>query len=1151
MKNQAVLPCWLSIPNLLLTALFDLNHYRINYEAIMNSTTHYSKIKGTGMAWLMLALCTGVPIVSLPSYASATNIAGIVLADRTISGQVTSQTDDTPMPGVNVLVKGSTTGTTTDANGRFSMSIGDQAGQVLIFSYIGYTPQELQVGNQSIFNVVLAESNETLQEVVVTALGISKDKKALGYSVGEVKGKDIVNVPQENVVNALAGRVAGVTINQTSGAGSSVSVIIRGATSLSNDNQPLFVIDGVPVANGLNNTRSMGDRNNVDYGNAISDINPDDIENISVLKGPSAAALYGSRAGNGVIMITTKSGKKGKGLGVSFSTSNVFEKPYRYLDLHYKYANGARNNALTQGSAYWGGPTLDAGNTAVQWNSPIGADGNPVATPLLSYKDNMKNFLQTGITSTNNLAISGSSDKAVYRVSYNYMANQGLIPNSDLKRHSISASGEYQLHKSLTLSSNLNFSKNGADNRPSTANRGANPLEAVYAHSNVNVLDLKDYWMPGAEHVAQRVPSSNVDNPYFLAYGINNGFNRDRVYGNLKLDWTINPKFSAFARISHDQFSENRETKIPLSYTRGRNGGYYMQGINRQETNLDFLATYQEKINDFDIRISGGANSMRISASDFYMGGATLTVPGLYRISNVPQNALSASNGASEKAIYSLLGTAVIGYKDQLYLDLAARNDWSSTLPASNRSYFYPAASLSWLPSTTFNLPQEISLLKVRASWAKSGNDTSPYQLVPTLGTGSWGPVVTTGVPGTLLNSNLKPEIATAQEYGFDLNLYDNRIRFEATYYYMENKNQILSIQTPGSSGFSSKLINAGLLSSKGVELNLGTSPIRDLNGWNLDVNVNFTRNRTKIKELAPGVNFFQLWDDNGGGAFTYVGEEIGNLYSRGYAKVTDPTSPYYLWPILDNNGEWIAQNDREDREKVGNFNPKFMMGSQINLSYKRFNLSASFDWRAGGNFQSYTYRYGESDWKSQRQIDNLIPGGNYSPDELAALLKSDPEKYIIPQNGNFPRVGGHTKETGGMPLDDGFDGAFIPGVIAITNAEGQITGYKEHLGGEDTKVYPVTDTYPWSYNKQITFDASFIKLREISFGYNLPAIKGFNNVNVSVFSRNIMLWTASKIGIDPERAFQADGGRFRQGIELQNVMPWTIPVGFKINFSL
>lgn len=1062
---------------------------------------------------------------------------------RTVTGKITSSEDGTSMPGVNVILKGTQKGTSSSASGNYTIEV-NGTNAILVFSFVGYEALEVPVGNKNVVDVSLTPGAENLSEVVVTALGIKREKRALGYSVGEVAGKDIVNVPQENVLNALSGRVAGVQINQTSGVGSSVSIIIRGATSLSNDNQPLFVVDGVPIANSLNNLRSMGDRNNVDYGNAISDLNPDDVESISVLKGPSAAALYGSRAGNGVILITTKSGKKGKGLGVSFSTSNVFETPYRFLDFHYKYGSGNRNARLDETSAYWAGPELDKGILAAQWNSPLDANGQKIPTELRSYKDNMKNFLETGITTTNNLSISGSGDKSTYRVSYNYMQNNGPIPNSDLKRHTLSAAGTYDISNKVKLSTNLNFVRSFSKNRPSTANRGANPLEAVYLWPHVDVRDLKNYWVPGNEQIRQLSPSANGDNPYFLAYGINNGFNRDRVYGNMKLDYNITPELSAFARVSYDMFTEDRETKIPWSYSRVRNGGYYLQGIGRNETNTDFLLTYKKAIKSFDLSVSGGGNYMVQNYKEDYMGGSILTVPGLYRISNIPLASLQVTNGTNKKEIYSLYGMASMGYKNMLYLDLTARNDWSSTLPAENRSYFYPSASLSWLANYTFSLPKSISLLKFRAGWAQVGNDAAPYQLVPTLGTGTWGSLITTNVPGTLLNAQLKPEIATSTEFGLDFGLFENRIRFEGTYYYVENKNQILSITTPSSSGFGSKLINAGLLASKGWEINLGGSPIRDRNGWNLDVNVNFTRNRTRIKELTEGMDFYQLWDDNNGGAFTYVGQEIGDIYSRGYATVQDPASPYYRWPILSRTGSWIAVNDRNAREKVGNFNPKFIMGMQATLSYKRFSLAASFDARIGGNFQSYTYRYGESDWKSQRQINNLIPGGLYSEAELVALLKSDPEKYIIPENGNFPRVGGYTKATGGMGADG--DGAFVPGVIL--NADGS---YTEHLGGAGTNIFPISNTYPWSFNKQITFDASFLKMRELSLSYNIPNIGGFRNASISVFTRNLMLWNAAKIGIDPERAFQADGGRFRQGIELQNVMPWTMPIGFKLNFNL
>lgn len=1073
-----------------------------------------------------------------------------------VRGRVTSQDDGSGLPGVNVIVKGTTFGATTDANGDFTIEAPDE-NAVLVFSYVGYEPQEVQIAGRSVINVTLEESAALMDEVVVTALGIEREKRSLGYSVAEVSGEQVTQVAQENILNALSGRVAGVAINQTSGVGSSISMVIRGATSLTSDNQPLFVIDGVPVANSLNNLRSMGDRNEVDYGNAISDINPADIASISVLKGPSAAALYGSRAGNGVVLITTKSGKKGQGVGLSFSTSNVFEEPVRYLDFHYKYASGSRNAILDESSAYWAGPALDVGNTAAQWNSPVDANGNKVPTELRSYKDNMKNFLETGITSTNNIALSGSSEKAVYRISLNNMTHKGMIPNSNLNRNGLSTSTTFEISPNLQLSANINLTRSTSNDRPATGSRGANALEAVYAWPHVNVTELKDYWVPGQEEIQQRSPTDDWDNPYFIAYALTNSFERERAFGNMKLDWTITPEITAFARLSHDMFVENRETKIPWSYTRERKGGYYLQDLSRRETNADFLVTYNKTLGDINVRVSGGGNYMHQSYRDAFIGSmrnAGLTVPGLYRVSNIPITGLNVSNFSSEKGIYSLYGLTSLGYKDMLYLDLTARNDWSSTLPAANRSYFYPSASLSWLTNYTFNLPQTISLLKLRAGWAQVGNDTDPYQLAPVLGTGNWGNLITTSVPGTLLNPQLKPEIATSTEFGIDAGLFNNRLRFEGTYFYMENKNQILRINTPVSSGYNNKLINAGLLASRGWEISVGGTPVSNANGWTLDVNANFTRIRTTVEELTEGIDFITLWDDNGGGSFSRVGEEIGNLYSRGYAYVQDPASPYYRWPILSNNGEWITVNDRDARVKVGNFNPDFIVGMQTALSFNRFTINASFDWRMGGNFQSYTYRYGESDWRSQRQIDNLIPGGLYTPEELAALLKSDPGKYIIPQNGNYPRVGGYTQETGGYYVDEnGHDGAFIPGVIEVSPGV-----YEEHLGGPNSNIYPVSDMYPWSYNQQITFDASFVKLREISFGYDFPNFLGMQNANFSIFSRNIMLWTAAKIGIDPERAFQATGGKqgdtasmFRQGIELQNVMPWTVPVGFKLNFSL
>ncbi|MEX2513925.1 MAG: SusC/RagA family TonB-linked outer membrane protein [Cyclobacteriaceae bacterium] len=1082
-----------------------------------------------------------------------------------LTGRVTSESDEAGIPGVTVLEKGTNNGSVTDINGEFSIEVAGPT-SVLVFSYVGYETQEVSVGNQTSINISLQESMAAMSEVVVTALGIERDQRSLGYDVSSVEAEDITQVSQENVLSSLAGRMPGVTINQTSGPGSSMSMVIRGATSLTTDNQPLFVVDGVPMSNSLNNISQNGDGNQVDYGNAISDINPDDIANISVLKGPSAAALYGTRAGNGVVIITTKSGSKRKDMGVSFSTSNVFERPTRLLDFHYRYANGQREGVFNDGSAYWGGPELDVGNTAIQWNSPVDENGNRIPTELRSYPNAMKDFMQTGITSTNNLAVNGGNDAATYRVSYSNMLHQGMIPNSDLIRNNISTAVSYKLLDKLTFSTNFNYSNSRSNDRPSTGDRNANPLEAIYNSSYVNFNEMRNIWVEGQEDI-QQIRTPNGDNPYFVAYGIQNAFRRDRIFGNVSLDYQFNENFNITARYSLDRSNENRDTKIPFSYSRMARGGYYTTDLLTQESNADILASYKQDFGQLDFNASVGGNIMNRFGSSTNVGVAGdrnngLVVPGIYNVQNIVATNRATNSGFFERAIYSVYGLASFGYADQLYLDLTARNDWSTTLPAANRSYFYPSASLSWLANYTLGLSDNIDMLKARIGWAQVGNDTDPYQLEPNLSTGLYNSINIASMPSGLRNPDLKPEQATSLEAGIDLNMFSNKVRFSGTYYTIDNRNQIFDVNLPRSSGFSSRLINAGLIQSRGLELSLGGTPISS-NGWNLDVDVNWSRNRTTIKELSDNLDKINLWTENGGGAITFVGQQIGDLYSRGFAQVEDENSPYYRWPILDNNGEWQTISGDENMRKVGNFNPDFILGMQTSLSFKRFVLNASFDWRSGGEFMSFTYRYGESDWKSQRQLNNLIPGGLYSEAELAALLKSNPEEYIIPKPGNFPRVGGHTAETGGFPVDEnGNDGAFVPGVIQTSGADtpDNISDdeYIEHLGGEGTNIYPITNTYAWSFNEQITFDASFIKLREFSLGYRIPNFGVFKNATFAVYTRNIMLWTKADIGIDPERAFWAASGnqgdtssQFRQGIERQNVMPWSVPVGFKLNFNL
>jgi len=1089
----------------------------------------------------------------------------------TIHGTVISAADGKSFPGVSIKVKGTGKTTSSSVNGTFSIEVPDEQA-VLVFSFVGYIEQEVTVGQQRNITVTLQEKTEGLEEVVVTALGIKRASRSLGYSIGELKSDDVNKVAQDNVLNAMTGKIPGVSISSTGGSGSSVSMVIRGATSLSSDNQPLFVIDGVPINNTLNNVSEIGTDNKVDYGNAIASLNPDDIESISVLKGASAAALYGSRAGNGVVLITTKNGSGLNKVQVNVTSNTVFDIPYKYLDMHHRFATGvipltpetAPGGVITIDEASSGGlgPELNKGYNAIQWNSPLDENGDPIATPLVSYPNNIQEFVQTGITSTNGVSIANSSDRLNYRISYANLANRGIIPNSDLSRHSLAFNSTVKLTDKFSISSQIDLSRNSSGNRPA-GNRGTNPLQWAYAVSpHINILDLKDYWEPGQEGLQQR--SQNADeynNPYFLAYEVTNAFKRDRVFGNVRADWQITPELSFMGRYAVDLYHENRETKIPYSYTNEPRGAYGINNLSRMEQNIDFLASYRKQFNDFSFNASAGGNTRYQHNEDLInatINGSGLTIPGLYTLSNIAPSSLRYNSGQYKKAVNSVYGLVNLGYKDYIYLDLTARNDWSSTLPKTNRSYFYPSASLSILLNDMFKLSDRIDQLKLRGGWAQAGNDTNPYNLYNVLSNQeAWGNVVQLGTSANLLTPDLKPEKNTSYEGGLDLALWGNRLRFSGTYYKVDNRNQIISTQLPSSSGYTSKNINAGLLVSKGLELSLGGTPIKTTD-WTWDINLNWSRNRTRIMELTEGLAYYQLWSDAKGAARTYVGDEIGDLYDAKLVTVEDPNSPYYGYPILDETGSWQSVSLSNTKTKIGNFNPDFSLGIQSGITYKRFSLNFSLEWRKGGKFVSQTYRYYESDLKTQRFFDQLINPNGMTGDQLRNYLVDN--DLVRVQGNQFRIVGGPSAETGGMAYsyngNDYYFGVFNPGVIAQYDGDGNITGYTENLGGAGTQILPLSDNYPWDFMSAATFDADYIKLREISLGYNLPdkwvRKLGMQSANVSVYSRNIILWTKAKIGIDPETAFQPNsstqaGTQFMQGIERYNVNPWIMPVGFKV----
>lgn len=1109
----------------------------------------------------------------------AGSVAGINPADQgtiRVTGTVTSATDGTPLPGLSIVVQGTSQGTVTGSDGNYAINAPEDG--ILIFSFVGFRTQEIAVQGRSVINVSMEESIEALEEVVVTALGIRREEKSLGFSVGRVSGEELTRVAQENVLNSMAGKVAGVTISSTGGAGSSVNMVIRGATSMSTDNQPLFVVDGVPMSNTVNNVGGFGSDNRVDYGNAIADLDPETIESVSILKGPSAAALYGTRAGNGVVLITTKKAKE-KGMKVTITSNSVWDIPVRYLNVHTQFASGFFSYrpenfgggilpevSPTEGTG--AGPENDKGYWAVQWHSPVDANGVRVPIELVSYPNNFKNFINDfSFTTTNGASISSSSEIINYRLGVTNMTHDGLIPNSDLNRNNLSLSASSKLHKNLTVSTDINFTNSWANNRPAS-NRGTNPLQWVYFHpSNIDIALLKDY---GTGNNIKRV-SGGHENPYYLAYGVNNSFDRYLVYGNIMANWEITPEISLMGRMSLNKSDEVRETKIAPGYTKEPNNGAY--GIvtgNNLERNMDILATYQKQLNDFSVTASAGGNLLYAkssSVSNSSKSGSGLIVPNLFTVNNISSGALNYSNYRSQKAINSVYAMANLGWADIVYLDLTARNDWSSTLPAENRSYFYPSASLSIMVDQIINLGNQVEMFKIRGGAAQVGNDTSPYRLYPTYqDAGQWGDAIRLAKQSGLLSPNLLPEEATSYEIGTDIRLFSNRLRFDGTYYQVDNRNQILGVPLASSTGFSGVQINAGLLQSTGVEFLLGVTPVKTTN-WNWDLNLNFTKNKTVILELAEEVEFVQFWDEARVRSIGYVKNEaeghdglVGNLYSRKVMRVTDQTSPYYGYPILGSglDAEWQGE---EKYSLVGNYNPDFIMGLQSSLSFKNFTLNLTFDWRSGGQYVSQSFRYLSEDAMSKAWLDGLVhPGelGGKASQALRDWVVANEDRLLLTDN---PRpVGGPTPEFGGFPESFSgvtvYDGTFAPGVIGYHDENGKFVLQQENLGGEGTIFLPYVVSYPWDLGEANLFDADYIKLREVSLNYRLPARISqklrVNDVNLSLYSRNILLWTKDAgIGVDPERAYQAEGdGRFKQGVERYNAEPWVVPIGFKMNFS-
>lgn len=1069
------------------------------------------------------------------------------MAQQAITGKVISGDDRQPLPGATIQVKGASKKTITDNAGNFSIQAGNE--DILIISSIGFITQDVKASAAA--NIVLATDTKGLGEIVVTALGIKKERKKLGYAIQEVKGDDLTVARESNIVNQLAGKVAGVTVvGGASGVGASARVSIRGERSVDlNKNQPLYVVDGVPISNAITGG-SGGNNQEVDFGNGASFINPDDVESMSVLKGPAAAALYGSRAANGVIMIKTKSGRKQKGLGVEVNSNVTFESALKLPEYQKVYGQGNASGGdfafvngggagLSDGTDEGWGPAFK-GQLFPQFNSPrtlngqaipftggdMNAPAGSVITPTLwePDNDNLKNFLETGSTITNNVALVGGNDNGDFRLSYTNLHQKGIVPNTGLDRHTTSFSAGYHFTPKFTARAFVSYIKGESDNRPSISygTESIMYLFNCWLPASVRVSDLKRLWQRGLEGRQQYNWNYNYhDNPYLNVYENTNGQYYDRLIGNIILRYDLTNWLNLQVRTATDWSSERREYRRAFSTQRYPFGEYREVNVINEERNTDFLFAADKEINsNFSVNATLGGNQMRQTSRFNENVAGQLNLPGIYRLTNSRIALVNNQNNVG-KRINSFYGSAGVSYKNKLFLDITGRNDWSSalTLPEDlkafgneQNSYFYSSVGLSGIISDMIKLPQAISFAKLRASFAQVGNDTDPFAFTQTFNRSDpYGAAAVYEETSRLSNLNLKPEISSAFEFGVDIRFLENRVGLDVTYYQSNTKNQILNIPLSNTSGYERRVINAGSIRNSGWEVMLNATPVKTKNfAW--DAYVNFSANRSKVLELTDGLQNYVMADRNVS-VEARVGERMGDLYGIGFARVqsADPDAPYY-----DNSGKFTGQmvyaaNGRPvattEKIRLGNYNPDWLMGVGNSFTYKGVKLSALFDIRHGGKLYSLTQTVGRE-------------GGI-----IMETLEGRADGYDVSKPGNGV-IGAGVVQTA--------DGTFTPNTTKLGVRE----WHTAWTGGRNIA-------------EGVMYDASFVKLRELQIGYSFPGsfkkgiIKG---MNVSLVGRNLFLWD-NVPHVDPE-VMSYSGGTALPGIEYMS-LPGSRSYGVNLSFKL
>jgi TonB-linked SusC/RagA family outer membrane protein len=1055
--------------------------------------------------------------------------------ERTVTGKVTSTEDGSPLPGVNVVVKGTTNGTVTDADGGYSLSV-PQDNAVLVFSFIGLRSEEVPVGTRATVDLQMAPDVQQLSEVVVTAMGIERTKNELAYAAQKVDGAQIAQTRDNNFVNALSGRVAGLDIKRTNSMGGSTNVVIRGFKSITGNNQALFIVDGVPIDNSNTNAAAQTTGGGgYDYGNAAADINPDDIESVNVLKGAAATALYGSRAANGVILITTKKGRGQKGMGVTVnagvtvgsidkSTFAEYQKKYgQGYGAYYEDATGfflERDingdgtddlvTPLSEDASY--GAAYDPNLMVYQWDAfdPLSPNYGQ-ARPWVAGKNDPSTFFETPVQTNYSVLLDGQTDRGYFKLGYTASDENGILPNSTLSKDFVNLGASYKITSKLTASGSLNFSKIDGLGRYGSGYDDKNLMTNFRQWWNVGV-DVKEqeqaYWRNrkagGTGNVTWNWADPTDlhpiywDNPYFTRYENYQNDERLRYFGFAMLEYKPADWINFMGRVSLDTYNEFQEERQAF----GSVTVSEYQRFNRtfREYNYDLMANINRDLSEaLNFKAVLGTNIRKThTESVFAATNGGLALPRLYTLSNSANPIEAPVERFSDLQVNGLFANLTLGIRDMVFIDLAGRRDESSSLPKGENVYYYPSASVSFVFSELMKDSPWLTGGKIRVNYAEVGNTAPPQSVRDTYDNiAPFGAVPLFSIAGTKNNPDLKAERTRSFEIGTEMSFLDGRVGFDITYYKQNTVDQIIPLPISRTTGYNAKFVNAGNIENKGVELQIFGTPVQT-DDFNWTINLNWTRNRNEVVELPEGIDNLQLGAYQGGVSINAsLGEPYGTIRGEDFVYLNGKK-------VVGSNGRYLRS--ATSNEIIGNINPDWTGGINNKLTYKNIGLSFLIDIKRGGDLFNLDMYYG------------LATG--ILPETAGTNDLGNPSRNPLGEGGGF--IYPNTVKEDGTPND-----------IRVTNAEFGYYGYRR---------VPAAG---------FVYDASYVKLREIALTYSLPSgliskLAPLKGIDLSIIGRNLWIIHKNLPYADPEDGLGS--GNLAAGYQV-GTYPNVRNIGFNARF--